>query len=443
MRGVVRALGLGVLVLGSAGCWPVPGHDPDRTGFNDLETAITPETVGTLEESWTWTGAPNVQGPVRSPVVSSGGVHVAAGCALVTLHAVSGAERWGVGLPNIPEAEGWPCNGYIRQARDPFVVGDTVQAGMVFRFDGRPPPSPVTPIYLASTGSWHVATGEPVPDAPGVDAALEARRDGIVASLDGRGTWTGTPPLLTPGIETWPVLGPEGGSQRALPVTSDGRMTVGTDAAYVVTRTSLAAFSVHDPELTCGAGTTECPLWTATLDAPVAGRPVIGPGRPGGPEGPGGTTVYVGTTAGTVHAIDAATGAVAWTASVGSAVTDSPALAHDTLYVPTSSGDLVAVPAGGCGASTCPPAWSAATGSRISSQPVVAGGVVVTGSEEGALRAFDAAGCGSATCPALWSASASSMVTGMAVSGGSLYVGTAATRLIAYRLPDAPAPEAG
>jgi outer membrane protein assembly factor BamB len=190
-------------------------------------------------------------------------------------------------------------------------------------------------------------------------------------------------------------------------------------AVIVVLDHTLASFA-------CGGGTTECPLWSAALDGSIAGRSVIGAG---------GTTVYVGTSAGTVYALDATTGAVAWKAAVGSAVTDAPALAHGTLYVPTASGDLIALAAGGCSTGVCSPVWRASTGSRIGGQPVVAGGVVLTGSDNGALRAFDAAGCAAATCPALWSASTGSAVSGMAVNGGTLYVGTADVRLIAYHLP--------
>jgi outer membrane protein assembly factor BamB len=89
-----------------------------------------------------------------------------------------------------------------------------------------------------------------------------------------------------------------------------------------------------------------------------------------------GATVYTGTDAGTVYAVASATGAVQWSAAVGSAVTGSVALAGDTLYVPTASGDLVALAANGCGAATCDPVWSGATGASVDHQPAVTGRVV-------------------------------------------------------------------
>lgn len=161
----------------------------------------------------------------------------------------------------------------------------------------------------------------------------------------------------------------------------------------------------------------ECPLWAAPTDG-VAARVVIAPDH---------TTLYTGTTAGTVYALDATTVAVQWTVSVGAPVTASPALADGILYVPTGDGRLVAVDAAGT------PLWEAATGSAIGVQPAVAGGVVYTGSDDGSVDAFDTAGCGAATCTALWSAETGSRITGApAVSNGRLYVGTADGRLVAY-----------
>jgi outer membrane protein assembly factor BamB len=147
------------------------------------------------------------------------------------------------------------------------------------------------------------------------------------------------------------------------------------------------------------------------------------------------TTVYSGSGDGSVYALDAATGAIRWTAPVGSPVERTPALAHDTLYVPTADGRLSAVPAGGCGAAVCVASWTTAPAGVISVQPAVAGDVVYVGSANGTLRAFDANGCDAPTCAPLWTANAGAPITGgMAVYGGKLYVGTA-DALVAYGLP--------
>jgi outer membrane protein assembly factor BamB len=95
--------------------------------------------------------------------------------------------------------------------------------------------------------------------------------------------------------------------------------------------------------------------------------------------------------------------------------------------VPTSDGHLVVLDTAGT------QVWSASTaGSPF--QPAVAGGVVFTASTTGNLRAFDATGCGASTCDPLWSASTGSAITGApAVSGGRLFIPTDDSRLISYR----------
>jgi outer membrane protein assembly factor BamB len=190
---------------------------------------------------------------------------------------------------------------------------------------------------------------------------------------------------------------------------------------------AVRAYPLRDGRSTCGPAAAPyfvCADWTSPLDGTTATAVVLHPG---------GEVGYVGTDAGTIHAFDTATGSVLWTGDAAGPITETPALADGTLYVPTSSGDLVAFAADGCGTATCPPAWRAATGGAITSQPAVAGGVVFTGGGNGAIHAFPAAGCGAPACGALWSADAgASIVGGPAVSNGRLYVTTDAPALIAY-----------
>jgi PQQ-like domain len=109
-----------------------------------------------------------------------------------------------------------------------------------------------------------------------------------------------------------------------------------------------------------------------------------------------GEALYVGTNAGTMYALDPATGAIQWSTSVGAAISAPAAVADGTVFVPTADGRLVALDAATGGRS-----WTASTGVELGVQPAVAGGVVFTGSDDGALHAFAAAGCGSATCERL------------------------------------------
>jgi outer membrane protein assembly factor BamB len=315
-----------------------------------------------------------------------------------------------------------PCDGVFRQvAAEPFVAGDRVHVGGESVFSGGPQPTR-PPSYAASTAAFAIRTGEPAGRL--AIGRLDALRGDVVVGTDGYVTGTyPTSRIVQHGV----IARLDGTQRRVLPTGAlVGRATLGTDTLYV-SGEAVTAYPVSGPQSGCGPdGTTECPLWSTPLDGAAGGPPVLGDG---------GATLYVGTAAGTVYALDTATGAVSWTAAVGSAVTGAPALAGGTLFVPTASGDLVALDAG-CGTATCTPLWSAATGSTIAWQPTVAGGVAFTASGDGTLRAFDTAGCGAATCPALWSASTGSTVTGApAVSGGRLYAGTADGRLIAYGLP--------
>jgi len=76
MRRIARAVLVGVAVAGLAGCWPYPGHDANRTAFNDLETRITPANVSRLTDAWTVTeDVPGPRREVADPVVSHRGVH--------------------------------------------------------------------------------------------------------------------------------------------------------------------------------------------------------------------------------------------------------------------------------------------------------------------------------------------------------------------------------
>jgi hypothetical protein len=62
-----------------------------------------------------------------------------------------------------------------------------------------------------------------------------------------------------------------------------------------------------------------CPIWRLATDGTAATPPVLAPDE---------STVFTATTAGTVYAVDAATGALRWTAAVGSPVDQLPALAN-------------------------------------------------------------------------------------------------------------------
>lgn len=421
-RSPVAAVAAGVMAVALAGCWPAPGQGPGRQSHNPFESTITVDSVATLDEDWSvdlgdgWTGA---------PIVSPSGVHAANGAVLHTLDRADGDAVWDFD-PGLPAEVG--------QMGDPVWQDGEVFVGYGFGNAG---------------GQWDAqsldaATGEPARTLGGglVDSL---RGTALVQAYAGFGS--GTPVAIWLAVQAdlddpatrWGGLmhvtsGPGGGGPRAPASAGTAGVyhagvgpTSMTPSQSPPSGNGIRMFTYEQPA-NCYTGTgsivVPCPTWFTDLDGSASTSPVIGPDE---------QTLYVGTNAGTVYALDAATGAVQWSAAVGAAVNASPALAGSNLFVPTGDGDLVALAADGCGAATCEPLWTAPAGNNLMVQPAVAGGVVFTGATDGSVRGFPAAGCGAATCEPLWSASTGSRITGApAVSGGRLYVGTADGRLLAY-----------
>lgn len=409
-------------------CWPAPGQNPDRTAYNGLESDLTAETVGELDDLWSAATGPSAVG---DPVVAGAHVVAATGTRLHGVAARTGALEW-TWMPDAPIPD-------FGAVSDPFVVDDRVLVGFGIGNLG---------------GHWSGAWVDPDAGTT-VDSAPVA---GLVQGVRGTRAVTysaafgsGTPVLISFRVDDH--QSGTGGTGGPLSILSGGAgggplaLTLGTTHAFhaglgtippaTPTGTwtqgvAVRAFPVTGGSNTCGppgAPGFACATWTTA----VGGTPtavVIGPGE---------QVVYVGTSAGAVTALDAATGAQLWTAAVGAAVAHPPALAGGVLYVPTADGDLVAVAADGCGAATCEPSWLAPTGTAaISTQPAVAGpadgAVVFVGTAAGDVLAFAAGGCGETICDSpLWSTSTGTSITGgPAVSNGRLYVGTLDGRLIAY-----------
>lgn len=419
MGKVSRCLAIAGLALLLAGCWPVPGQNPDRTAHNPHETEMSPETVGNLSEVWTYTA--EEPGSVGNPVVSSGGVHVTVEpCWIETVRPADGSQRW----RDTPHQETVCDHGLFEPTiGDPYVVeGDVYVGASLFTPGGAPPRDP---FYDLWTSRFDAATGEVSEGTSG--GAVEAIRGGAAAAVEGRYNFEADRP------EAWMTFGPIDGDLHRIgrPGEASGGVTVGTDGVYIASGRHLSAY---DPD---GCGENSCPpIWSVDLGVDVApgGWPVLGDG---------GSVVYIGTDLhdGGVGAFDAATGARLWSTLVAGQgpVTGAPAVAQGTLFVPTAYGVLAAFDLEECetGGGGCSPTWTAERTERATTaQPAVAGGVVFTASDNGTVQAFDAAGCGDSTCEPLWSASTGSSITGApAVSNGQLYVGTEDGRLIAYGLP--------
>lgn len=408
MRRIVRhaAAGAAAVVLG--GCWwPMPGAGPDRQAHNGADDRITAGTVADLGELWT----AHTDGPdVGDPVTSVRDVHVNDTTSVYGFATGTGDRLWRHQAAGDASME------------QPYVSGEEVWVGA--QGDGERDVGPTVVLDAATGATLDTLVDDQALGALSEDHAVVWGMD-ITSTIDvfdrETASWVCCDDLLfgTGGRPRWP-------------------MTLGTDAFYDAgfggthvdyddIGNGVRRYRI-DPPLPCWwIPIGMCPVWVTPLDGTDSALPVLSDDH---------ETVYVGTDAGTVYALDTSDGAILWSAAVGSTVTESPALADGSLYVPTEADGLVVLDADGCGAPTCAPVWTGPTASPVTQQPAVAGGVVFAGTFDGTVMAFDAGGCPTPTCDPSWSASTGSAITGApAVSDGRLYVGTADGRLVAYGLP--------
>lgn len=124
--------------------------------------------------------------------------------------------------------------------------------------------------------------------------------------------------------------------------------------------------------------------FTVDAAAPIRGSPIVHRG-----------VLFVGSSDGTLHAIDAVSGAVRWRVQLGGAITATPAAEGDTLYLTSRDGWLRALET-----ATGAERWRAALGADLGDQnywdffmssPVLADGLLFVGSGDGHLYAMDPA----------------------------------------------------
>jgi len=413
----LRALAPAVLAaLASTACWPVPGQNSDRTAHNPFESAITTATVGDLTPVWDVPGR-------GSPVLSGSGVILAWDVTVRRLDQATGATVWSTELPDVAPP--------FSTAGDAFVAGGRVLVG-----------------YGAGNlgGTlWDGATLDPVTgavdDSPPFSGFIESvRGTQVLTAVASFGSGAGgvysfsiddlaTGENVGGGYFGYSEFGglSYGFTLGSAAAYQSGDGPIGPDAGGSWTQGPAVRAFPLSPGVTCGPPTIQfaCATWTTEVGGqPTA--PVIGPGE---------SLVHVGTDAGDLVALDAATGAVVWTTPVGAAVSGPPALAGGVLYAGTDGGTLVAVDA-----VTGAVLWSASVGSgagvAVRGQPAVAGsgvGAVVLVGTADQLVALPAAGCGAATCAPLWAGTVTGGVTSSpVVSGGRVLVTTGAGRLVAF-----------
>lgn len=399
LRVATAAVVMGMVL---AGCWPVPGGSASRNGHNAVENLIDLASAPTMAEAWQ---APGTR--FYSPVIVGQRVYVA-GNQMRAIDVATGAVVW-----QYPENPTLSDRGLL------YVDGELLarsQIGRAAYVTIRHDRSTGQPLGLAELPGGLLAT------IRGTTAVLQRFADRTDPVL------VDTVVVADPenAARNWSTVVSEGDFDWPPPTSSDDRVIVSgqgllsSEPGDPVIGPSVRAYDLDgppDPCATVGGDfpfTYGCPRWSTPVDGTLLTSPVLSDD---------GATVFIGSDAGVLYALDEATGAVRWTAATGSAVTADPAVVGGVVVVPTASSGLVALASDGCGAATCGPLWTAPATAAIEQQPVAAGGVVFAGSEDGVLRAFPVDGCGGTICDAVWTAHlGGSFNAPMALASGHLVV---------------------
>lgn len=359
----------------STGCWWQPGASADRSGYNAIETELAVGTVADLNEAWSRYG-------VVSPVIVGNTVYTAGGGTWAN-RVDTGEEVW---FSDAADASGTFFDGTHLIFR--YGYGDRSSAVEADR-----------------------RTGANVPDGQRFGGRLDAVRGSTQAGQ-----------LIADPMDPWGrhqlrVEDDENPDRNWDLVLVDSRsidqpVTVGAEDVFVAGRgrvsanpssaemgLSLRAYALDgNTHVSCAPFPNQgfpipavCPRFAVPLAGTWASSPVLS-----------GQTVFVATDAGVLSAVDIVTGAVSWTATLGSPATAAPVVGEGVVMVPTEGAGLVAFPAAGCGMSECLPQWLTSTAASIDLQPAAAGGVVFVSAADGTIEAFAIAGCGAAVCEPLW-----------------------------------------
>jgi len=389
----VLATMLVAATLATAGCWPQPGGNPANSNWNAIESELTIDTVGTLEQAWSAEGDLDAVFGRHVLGMSAGGDSNSPGAGFVnvtSLDAGTGAQNWSTDI-----APGFIAQGLVTGSA--VAVGDQVWGEwLAFAIGPRGGQG-----CLGGGTRVDLETGALVGNT---NLLSDIMTTGDLAAVKETSflqdcTFGGTTGLRVLSGDTaapaWENTAP-GSTQ---PIAAAGRLidTLGT------TVRSFAA---------AGCGAPQCqPIWTADVGVPLGGLVADGNRL---------YTVSVDPSR-ELLALDIATGAVVWRASVPSL---SGLAAFGGILYTTSGSTLLALDGAGC-VSTCSPLWTATfPGTRLSANLAGAGGVIYVASDAGVVSAFDAAGCGAATCAPVKQVPLGGDSTGtLIVASGHLYAG--------------------
>ena len=420
----LRTVGVVAVVLAVAGCWEQVGYGPGHTWSNPVEDRLTTANVVSLHEDWSTSLGGYVS---QEPIVSGGRVFVTTttgagsmSTASLDVHAVDATT----GAPI------WSTNAYTDGSYNVELHSFDASVASGQLWTGANVSSQVghfPPVCDSLTTRLDPATGTVVAQDESFGSTVVQAGShllqvtGHVLEPGGCDT-SGTASLVARDRET---LATEWSAPLGWGSLMLGNLgpTVARDKVVLFDRGGVMAFALEG----CDAPTC-APLWTLPLPfgAIPLGQPVAGPSG----------QVFVAV----AHildppqrtellSLDGATGAVNWTANLGTSSADplGVAIAGGRVYV---EGGRV-FDAAGCGASTCTPAWTVTVSPGTGAAgPVVAGGVVYEGGP-GVIHAYAAAGCGSVTCSPLVTLPVDGTPLGLSVADGRLYAANG-TEVTAY-----------
>jgi outer membrane protein assembly factor BamB len=389
-------------VFGLSGCfWGQSGFDAGGSGYNRYESRVTAANVSSLVELW----RADVDGTnVRSVIQSGEGlIHVADHQAVYGFDAATGERRWRTPLAGLGDGYSFPAadsdDVLIGAFGPPSGPGSLAQLEAAtgaltgtHPIDARTIDAPgIEKLHTVRTGDWAVTVfaGDWL---VGASSLPWSEADFTVTNLtDPSRSWSYTHALDT-ATETQVISKPVIVGGRAYAVLRTIRVVSIEPFVFEVARLQVAGWDLAEP---C---TSPCdPDWTVDLPRERPGSNLAASHD--------GTTLFT-SVAGKLHAIDIASGTVAWTANAPESVADvAPTSTPDGVFVTnavsTGPGNaLVAYPPG-CGAPTCAPAWTTPLPGHALGQVTATEDLLFVATRDNTLAAYPAV-CTDGCAP-LWS----------------------------------------
>ncbi|HTL83598.1 MAG TPA: PQQ-binding-like beta-propeller repeat protein [Acidimicrobiia bacterium] len=392
----MRRIGLLAFVVFCAtslsGCWLQLGDGPGRRSFVADETTLTNSTVNTLHQAWS---VDLGVFPLSSPLVNKGNVYVSGGSTMTALAAKNGAQSWQTDIGTDPDK---PTLDQPAFSGERILVPYSIFSfGGTYSFDAttgtfndnggtlhvipygapavtgttevydvaaiQPPSSGGTILHMGSLAGF-VSFGSLGSDLTASNPMVSGNRafvssqNGVLAFALDSCPSSPAPGLCSPQWTT--PLGASGGMPVALSATqlavplSNLNVAVLDDATGALQwSASTGSNALQSPAIDgstmyvggassvvkafpiagCGMATCSTPTWTSpSVGGAISSQPVVAGG-----------VVYVGTSVGTLVALDASTGAILKTLTVD-ATANKVFVVEDagTVYATTNSGVVAA-----------------------------------------------------------------------------------------------------